>query len=45
MVNPEPSYLHEEGLWFLSFHLQQSSICSLGQKLENRLVVCFEENA
>jgi hypothetical protein len=43
MVNQEPSGLHEEGMWFLNFHLQQFSIYNLGQKLKNRSIVWFEE--
>jgi hypothetical protein len=45
MVNIEPSGLHEEGMRFLNFHLQQFFVCNLGQKLENKSIVWFEENA
>jgi len=45
MANPEPSGLHEEGMWFLNFHLQQFSICNLGQKSKNRSIIWFGENA
>jgi len=40
-----PSGLHEEGMWFLNFHLQQFFVCNLGQKSKNRSIIWLEENA